>query len=100
MNALSNLKTDIENLLGVTREETGQISHKATALNILGWMYKNEKQYEMAIDCYVKSLSIQPKQNAAKLHIYHENLKELYQSDLSERWIKNMFKYIEASSDR
>ena len=48
------------------------LGHRETDLNILGWIYKNERSYDKAAHCFKKSLEIQQEHNAAVL-----NLKEL-----------------------
>lgn len=44
------------------------LSHKATALNLLGWVYKQEKETEKSDEMFQRSLSIRKTQTAAKLH--------------------------------
>ena len=53
-------------------ESDHNLGHRETDLNILGWVYKNERSYDKAAHCFKKSLEIQREHNAAVL-----NLKEL-----------------------
>ena len=63
-----------------------RLNHRDTALNLLGWVYKEEGKLDKAYECYKKSLHFRPQQKAAIWHILclisslrHEPLK-LYSS--------------------
>ena len=63
-----------------------RLNHRYTALNLLGWVYKEEGKLDKAYECYKKSLHFRPQQKAAIWHILclisslrHEPLK-LYSS--------------------
>ena len=43
--------------------------HKETSLNLLGWVYKDLGRPQKAVDCFVKSLKLQPENNAACWHL-------------------------------
>ena len=43
--------------------------HKETSLNLLGWVYKDIGNTQKAVDCFVKSLKLQPENNAAYWHL-------------------------------
>ena len=59
--------SDITNMLLTMR--AFDISHKETALNILGWVYRQEGLTELAWDCVRRSLGIRPGHNAARWHM-------------------------------
>ena len=44
-------------------------SHKYTDLNLLGWVYKEERKLDIAYKCFKKSLHVRPQQKAAIWHI-------------------------------
>ena len=43
--------------------------HKYTHLNLLGWVYKEERKLDIAYKCFKKSLHVRPQQKAAIWHI-------------------------------
>ena len=43
--------------------------HRETDLNILGWVYKEERKLDRAYECFKKSLIFQPDQEAAYWHL-------------------------------
>ena len=45
------------------------LGHKETALNLLGWIYKERGRVDSAVECFRKSLAIQPIHNAAFSHL-------------------------------
>ena len=46
-----------------------RLNHRDTALNLLGWVYKEEGKLDKAYECYKKSLHFRPQQKAAIWHI-------------------------------
>ena len=57
---------EMENLINVV-----EISHRETALNILGWVFKEEGNVSRAVEYFLKSLTIEPVHNAALIHLEH-----------------------------
>ena len=43
--------------------------HLDTSLNLLGWVYKDRGDVDSAVDCFIKSMTIQPTYNAAFWHL-------------------------------
>ena len=48
---------------------TENVSHRETCLNLLGWVYKEEKNIERAAECFRLSLETKPVCNAAFWHM-------------------------------
>ena len=46
-----------------------RLNHRDTALNLLGWVYKEEGKLNRAYECFKKSLHFRPQQKAAVWHI-------------------------------
>ena len=46
-----------------------RLNHRDTALNLLGWVYKEEGKLNKAYECFKKSLHFRPQQKAAIWHI-------------------------------
>ena len=46
-----------------------ECSHRDTCLNILGCVYTNEGRFDRPVECFRKSLEIEPIANAAKWHM-------------------------------
>ena len=69
----SNEEADISNMnWWINSRDSGnrfRCSHRDTCLNILGWVYKNEGRFDRAVECFRKSLEIEPIANAAKWHM-------------------------------
>ena len=65
---------DIENMK--TLINALHVRHRETALNVLGWVYKDEGNIDEAKECFKKSLNILPEHNAALLHM--KDLEQLF----------------------
>ena len=63
----SQVVADIDNMIRVIT--TGEICHRESCLNLLGWVYKNEGYVDRAEECFRKSLELKPVGNAAFLHM-------------------------------
>ena len=50
-----------------------QLSHQETALNILGWIYKERGLTVLAKSCFLMSLDMISNPNAASLHLQDLN---------------------------
>lgn len=55
---------DMEHLL-----RTVTISHRETALNILGWIHKEDGSVDRAVEYFKESLDIKHDHNAATMHL-------------------------------
>ena len=47
----------------------GTMSHRETCLNLLGWIHRERRKVELAIQCFTKSLKERPMYNAANWHL-------------------------------
>ena len=54
---------DIDNIRWVMEPDTN-IRHKETAYNILGWIHWDNGRIDIAVDCFQKSMALQPTHNA------------------------------------
>ncbi|XP_045194472.2 uncharacterized protein LOC123550101 [Mercenaria mercenaria] len=52
-----------------TTDTEPNLGHRETALNLLGQCMEQENRHTDALRCYVRSLNIRPRNNAAKIHI-------------------------------
>ena len=59
---------DVENIKWLI-ETDKYLGHRETALNLLGWIYKERGRVDSAVECFRKSLTIQPTHNAAFWHL-------------------------------
>ena len=59
--------SDINNMELLVK--SSKISHCETALNLLGWIYKENGQRENALRCFCDSIDILPNHNAALWHL-------------------------------
>ncbi|MEW8544989.1 MAG: tetratricopeptide repeat protein, partial [Candidatus Thiodiazotropha sp.] len=64
----ANASADIDNIWWLIRTDP-LLGHKETALNLLGWIYKERGLIDRAVECFRESLSIQPSHNAASRHL-------------------------------
>ena len=64
------VEADIENMLCVINQRLEHISHLETALNLLGWIYRQENMNNKALGCLHQSLDIKPTHNAAMLQLF------------------------------
>ena len=64
----ANASADVDNILWLlTLDAT--LGHRETALNLLGWMFKERGIVDRAVQCFRESLAIKPSHNAAFLHL-------------------------------
>lgn len=63
-----NSKADIKNMEMLINY--GRISHRETCLNLLGWIYMEQKHMNAALQCFIKSLQEQSTLNAAAWHLF------------------------------
>ena len=59
---------DIKKIVWLVKNDF-TFGHKETALNLLGWIFKQEGDVENAVICYQASLSMHNSHNAATLHL-------------------------------
>ena len=64
----TNASADIDNIRWLIRTNR-DLAHRETALNILGWIYKERGLVDRAVECFRESLTIQPSHNAALVHL-------------------------------
>ena len=67
LNMTEHARADITNMKHMVSRF--KISHKETALNLLGWAFNEQGQADCAVDCFFKSLQIKPEHNAAQWHL-------------------------------
>ena len=59
---------DIKKIVWLVKNDL-TFGHKETALNLLGWIFKQEGDVENAVICYQASLSMHNSHNVATLHL-------------------------------
>ena len=64
----ANAAADIANLEWLIETDL-RLNHRATAFNILGWIYKKQGFINRAVHCFQQSLSVQSNHNAAMFHM-------------------------------
>ena len=52
---------------------TREICHRDTCLNLLGWAYKAQGNFDKAVECCKMSLEIKPGHNALKFLLHNLN---------------------------
>ena len=73
LNMASHVRADISNMNYAINAEDRygrrKCSHREACLNILGWVNKDQGCVETAVECFRRSLEIQPRGNAATWHL-------------------------------
>ena len=64
----ANAASDVANIRWLI-ETDKSLGHGETALNLLGWIYKEKGCVDSAVECFRESLTIQPTHNAAFWHM-------------------------------
>ena len=62
-----NAKDDIKNMEHIINAVN--VTHPETCLNLLGWVYKEQGHIDKAVECFRRSMKVQPFYNAAVWHI-------------------------------
>ena len=67
LNMTQQAESEIKNMERIVNKR--KISHKETALNLLGWVLHQHGRYNASADYFYRSLEIKPEENAANWHI-------------------------------